>query len=80
MAVSKVAITLDEGMLHLVDSLVSRHLYPSRSRVIQEAVAEKLARIDKSRLARECAKLEPEEEQALAEEGMSEEAAQWPAY
>ena len=80
MAVSKVAITLDEVTLHLVDQLVHKHVYPNRSRVIQEAVAEKLARIDKSRLARECAKLEPKEERALAEEGMSEERAQWPAY
>jgi len=80
MTVSKVAITLDEGTLHLVDKLVQKHVYPNRSRVIQEAVAEKLARIDKSRLARECAKLEPKEERALAEEGMSEEVAQWPAY
>jgi Arc/MetJ-type ribon-helix-helix transcriptional regulator len=54
--------------------------YPNRSRVIQEAVAEKLARIDRSRLARECAKLEPTEERALAEEGMSEEMSQWPTY
>jgi metal-responsive CopG/Arc/MetJ family transcriptional regulator len=80
MTVSKVAITLDEGTLHLVDKLVQKRVYPNRSRVIQEAVAEKLARIDKSRLARECAKLEPREERALAEEGMSDEVAQWPAY
>lgn len=80
MAVSKVAITLDEGTLQRVDQLVDRHVYPNRSRVIQEAVAEKLARIDRSRLARESAKLEPKEERALAEEGLTEEMDQWPAY
>jgi hypothetical protein len=31
-------------------------------------------------LARECAKLDPKYEAALAEEGMSSEAEQWPEY
>ena len=80
MPTAKIAITLDQMTLHLVDKLVQNSVYPNRSRVIQEAVAEKLARIDRSRLARECAKLEPTEERALAEEGMSEEMSQWPTY
>jgi len=80
MATAKIAITLDQVMLHLVDRLVQKSIYPNRSRVIQEAVAEKLARIGKSRLARECAKLEPTEERAIAEEGMHEEMSQWPTY
>jgi metal-responsive CopG/Arc/MetJ family transcriptional regulator len=80
MAVSKVAITLDEGTLHKVDYLVQKHVYPNRSKAIQEAVAEKLARMDKSRLARECAKLNPKEERALADEGLPGEMAQWPEY
>jgi len=33
-----------------------------------------------SRLAQECAKLDPEFEQALAEEGMTTELAEWPEY
>lgn len=66
--------------LQQVDKLVQKSVYPNRSRVIQEAVAEKLARINRSRLARECGKLEPTEERALAEEGMSEEMSQWPTY
>lgn len=80
MPTAKIAITIDQMTLHLVDKLVQKNVYPNRSRVIQEAVAEKLARIDRSRLARECAKLEPTEERALAEEGMSEEMSQWPTY
>ena len=35
---------------------------------------------EKKRLARECAKLDPEYEAALAEEGMGSEAEQWPEY
>lgn len=35
------------------------------------AVAEKIQRLAKTRLARECAKLDPNEERALAEEGLA---------
>ena len=80
MTVAKVAITLDETTLHRVDRLVQKREYPNRSRIIQEAVAEKLARMDKSRLARECARLTPTEERSLADEGISGEADQWPEY
>ena len=55
-------------------------MFPSRSQAIEEAVEEKLSRIERTRLARECAKLDPAFERALAEEGMTEEIAQWPEY
>jgi len=53
---------------------------PYRSKAIQQAVIEKLMRIEKSRLARECAKLDAEFEQSLAEEGLSSELKGWPEY
>ncbi|HLG16859.1 MAG TPA: CopG family transcriptional regulator [Blastocatellia bacterium] len=59
---------------------VKVRIFPSRSQVIQEALEEKIARIDQTRLARECAKLHPAEEQALADEGLAGEAARWPEY
>lgn len=37
-------------------------------------------RMVQTRLAQECAKLEPAEEQALAEEGFAAEARLWPPY
>ena len=80
MAKTKVAITLDEKTLGRLDRLVKDRLFPSRSNAIQEAVEEKLERLERSRLARECAKLEPELEKAMAEEGMSEELSEWPEY
>jgi hypothetical protein len=43
-------------------------------------MAEKLARIEKSRLAREFAKLDPAFEKALAEEGLSQDLSEWPEY
>ncbi len=80
MAVAKIAITLDQDILSEVDRLVKRRVFPSRSRVIQEAVREKVARLSANRLARECARLDPKSEQALAEEGLSGEVASWPKY
>ena len=42
--------------------------------------AKNLMRIEKTRLARECAKLDPEFEQSLSEEGVSAELEEWPDY
>ena len=69
MARAKVAISLDESTLDRLDKLVRKRVFPNRSQAIEEAVAEKLSRIEKSRLAQECAKLDPAFEKALAEEG-----------
>jgi metal-responsive CopG/Arc/MetJ family transcriptional regulator len=80
MATAKIAISLDEGTVKRLDRLVKNRIFPSRSKVIQDAVQEKLKKLEKSRLARECAKLDPEFEKALAEEGLSAEADQWPEY
>jgi len=77
---AKVAISLDESTLKRLDKLVERAVFSNRSQAIQEAVEEKLTRMERSRLARECAKLDPTFEKALAEEGMSEDAAEWPEY
>lgn len=80
MAVAKIAITLEQDILSEVDRLVRRHVFPNRSRAIQEAVREKVARLAINRLARECGKLDPKFEQALADEGLSGEIAAWPEY
>ncbi len=77
---SKVAISLDESTLDRLDKLVQKQVFPNRSQAIQEAVEEKLARLDRSRLARECSKLDPAFEKALAEEGLAEDSSEWPEY
>ena len=77
---SKVAISLDKSTLNRLDKLVQKRVFPNRSQAIEEAVVEKLARLEKSRLAQECAKLDPIFERALAEEGLSEDLAEWPEY
>jgi len=80
MSSSKVAITLDENLLKKLDYLVKNRVFANRSRAIQEAVSEKLTRMERSRLARECSKLDKKFEQKIAEEGMSSEADEWPEY
>jgi len=80
MATSKIAITIDQNLLHRLDFLVKSQRFTNRSRAIQEAVAEKLARIERSRLAQECAKLDPKFEQEMAEEGFVTEMDEWPEY
>ena len=80
MSTAKIAITMEESLLNQVDKLVSARHYPSRSRAIQEAVADKLQRLDRRRLARECAKLDTQFEQAMAEEGIGAEVEEWPEY
>jgi len=80
MAASKIAITLENNMVKRLDMLVKANLFPNRSKAIQAAVAEKLKRLEKSRLAQECAKLDPDFEQSLAEEGFTSELEEWPEY
>ena len=80
MSVAKVAVSIDDRLLRRLDSLVAREVFRSRSEAIQKAVAEKLARLDRSRLARECAKLLLGEEQQLPDEGMGRDTSEWPEY
>jgi len=80
MAKAKIAITLDENTLSRLDHLVNSQKYPSRSLAIQEALDEKLEKITKSRLSRECLKLDYASEKKFAEEGILEEGKMWPEY
>jgi metal-responsive CopG/Arc/MetJ family transcriptional regulator len=76
----KIAVTIDKELLSRLDRLVSQDKFPNRSRAVQEAIRDKLERLERSRLATECAKLDPAFEQALAEEGLTEDIEQWPEY
>jgi metal-responsive CopG/Arc/MetJ family transcriptional regulator len=80
MNASKVAISIDSGLLRILDSLVKARVFRTRSEAIQLAVKEKLARLEKSRLSRECQKLSPAEEKATAEFGFAADAREWPEY
>ncbi len=77
---TKIAITLDEQFIEDIDRLVSEHVFQNRSQTIQEAVEEKLKRLKRTRLAKECAKLDATFEKAIVEEGLTEDLSQWPEY
>lgn len=80
MNTAKVAISIDYKLLKKLDYFVSDHTFKSRSQAIQEAVKDKLARLDHSRLAKECAKLNPKHERKFTEESFDEDMKEWPEY
>ena len=80
MNAAKVAISIDQRTLRQLDQLVKARLFRTRSHAIQTAVKEKLGRLEKSRLARECRKLSAREERAAADLGLEIDADEWPAY
>jgi Arc/MetJ-type ribon-helix-helix transcriptional regulator len=79
MPAAKIAISIDPEDLSQVDELVRRGVAASRSQLIQQAVHDRLARLSRTRLAQECAKLDPEAERAEAESWLASEAS-WPGY
>lgn len=80
MNVAKVTISIESTLLKKVDYLVKARVFANRSQAIQSAVQEKVDRLDQNRLARECAKLNKAEEQALADEGLASEVTEWLEY
>ncbi len=80
MSTKKIAVTIQEQLIDQLDRLVKAGVFPNRSKALQEAVQEKLARLDRGRLSRECAKLDKKIERSLAEEGLSGEIGEWPEY
>ena len=80
MAKTKVALTLDAALLEQVDDLVARQKFRNRSQAIEAALADKLHRLARTRLAREAGKLNPNEEKRLADEGLADALDSWPEY
>jgi len=80
MSKTKVAITIDKTLLERIDRLVAQRRFSSRSSAFQLAVQAQLERLDRNRLARECAKLDRRREQVLADEGASLDLEGWPEY
>ena len=78
MPTRKVAISLGADLLSEVDRLVVEREFPNRSRAIETLIQQKLSQRKQNRLIAECAKLDPQEERRLAEEGMD--TLEWPQY
>ncbi len=77
---TKVALTLDADLLEQVDELVEKQTFRNRSQAIEAALADKLRRLARTRLAREAAKLDPDEEQQLADDSLIDALDSWPEY
>jgi uncharacterized protein (DUF433 family) len=79
MPAAKVAVTIDEKLLREIDRWVASGDFPSRSRVVQEAIrAFQVARTRRTRLLDELVKVDPDEERARAEEVLVADES-WPA-
>ena len=75
----KVSVVLERGLIEEIDALVATREYPNRSKAIEAAVADVLARRARTRLAIECARSSLMKSghwprRACADAGM------WPSY
>ena len=80
MTKAKIAVTINKEIVSRIDRLVKNKEYINRSQAIEEAIKEKLQKIDKYRLAKELLKLDLNEEKQLAEEGIEGDAKEWAQY
>lgn len=80
MSVAKVTVSIESDVLKQLDRLVKERVFSNRSQAVHTAVKEKIARVNKSRLARACEMLDPAEEQEFAEIGLSADLEEWPEY
>ena len=77
---TKVALTLDKDLLERLDELVAKQHFRNRSQAVESALADKLHRLARTRLARESAKLNPKAEKRLADEALVDALDSWPEY
>lgn len=77
---TKVALTLDTDLLKGLDELVASQQFRNRSQAVEAAVADKLHRLARTRLARESAKLNLVEEKRLADDSLAGALDSWPEY
>ena len=78
---SKIAISMDSGLLDRLDQFIQKKCFKNRSQAIQSAVEETVNRLEHSRLTEECSKLDPVYERHLADEWQDMEGAEeWSKY
>ncbi len=77
---AKIAISIEPALLARVDKFVENNTVNNRSQAFQEAVLRYVERLEHQRLEVECKKLNPDVEQELADEGINEDAEEWPEY
>ena len=77
---TKIAITVSPHVLSRLDAWVQNGHYASRSEAIEQAVEAQLQRLERTRLAAQCALLDMDEEQAMADTGLAADAAACPVF
>lgn len=80
MSVVKVTVSIETNVLKQLDRLVAERVFSNRRQAVNLAAKEKISRLNKSRLARACALLDPIEEQVFAEIGASADIEERPEY
>jgi hypothetical protein len=66
--------------LKKIDFYVKKHVFKNRSQAFQLSINQTLDQLEHKRLANECAKLDINEEQEMADTGLDEDLATWPKY
>ncbi|MBU2514689.1 ribbon-helix-helix domain-containing protein [bacterium] len=80
MSVAKITISMEQQLLEKIDQMVKNKAFGNRSQAIQSAVKDKINKLEHTRLAKECAKLDMKYEQDFADEGLIMELDEWPEY
>lgn len=80
MGTAKIAISIDKQYLKRLDYFVTNKIFKNRSQAIQRAVIKEVERLEHSRLAEECLKLDVKDERKMADEGLIEDLREWPKY
>jgi metal-responsive CopG/Arc/MetJ family transcriptional regulator len=76
----RITVAINSQLLAALDRLVVAGGFVNRSQAVCVALKEKLRLLQWQRLNDECAKLDPTCEQAMADEGLSADASDWPEY
>ena len=80
MAAFKFVISVDRVLMERLDDFVQRGYFLNRSTAFQTAFKDKIDRIERKRLTKECAKLDPKFEREQAEDVTMEEFKSWPEF
>jgi Arc/MetJ-type ribon-helix-helix transcriptional regulator len=77
---TKITIRIERRLLERLDATIEHGKFPNRSAAIADALRAMLRRLSRKRLREQCAKLDQLSEQALGDEGLSGDLAEWPEY
>lgn len=80
MSTAKIAVSISEQQLKKIDFYVKSHVFKNRSQAFQIAINQTLEQLEHKRLARECAKLNIQAEQEMADMGLEEDLDSWEKY